>query len=179
MNRILLQPLSLVAAVICIMFSNAARAAETVHLTLTMNDIVIQGESSQLSLDRANTIECLSLESEFFRPAGSRDAVHRPVKIVKRIDKSTPLLARSLDAEETGTAVFRFFRPNPTGDGTTEQFFTITLGGVRIASDRILIPSTITQATATSPPMEEVTFTYTTIKLTYTSNGAEAELRVR
>src|SRR5436190_23591115 len=131
MNRSLLHLVAVAAAFACLLFSSGARAAESVFLVLTMNGVVIQGETLQTGGGRDNNIECISLESEFFRPAGSRDAVHRPVKIVKRIDKSTPLLAKSLDAEETGTAVFKFYRPNPNGNGTTEQFFTITLEGVR------------------------------------------------
>jgi type VI secretion system secreted protein Hcp len=179
MNRSLFRPLSLAAALVCFLAASVTRAAESVSLTLVMNDVQIQGENPLTSLGRENTIDCLSWESEFFRTPGARDAVHRPVKIVKRIDKSTPLLAKAFDSDHTGTATFRFFRPNPNGDGTTEQFFTVILTDTRITSERMLLPSTITPATATSPPLEEVTFSYSSIKIIYTNGGIETEIRVR
>jgi type VI secretion system secreted protein Hcp len=179
MNRFLFHPLALAAVLICHLLSSGGRAAESVALTLVMNDVQIQGDNAQITLGRENTIECLSLESEFFRTAGARDAVHRPVKIVKRIDKSTPLLAKALDSDHTGTATFRFFRPNPSGDGTTEQFFTVILEGVHITSERLLLPNTITPATSQSPPLEEVAFSYSSIRIIYTNGGVETEIRVR
>jgi type VI secretion system secreted protein Hcp len=178
MKRFLFRPLA-TAVFTCLLLCTFSRGAETVHLTLTMDGSVIEGESSQLSLGRANTIECVSWESEFFRPAGNSGTVHRPVKIVKRIDKSTPLLAKAFENSQTGTASFKFYRPNPNGDGTTEQFFTVVLDGVRITSERILVPSTITNTTATSPPLDEVTFSYTSMRIIYTNGGVETELRVR
>ena len=179
MNRFFLNPVA-VAAFACLLLCSFVRGAETVHLTLTMDGAVIEGDSTQTSLGRANTIECVSWESEFFRPAGAEHTrVHRPVKIVKRIDKSTPLLAKAFENNQTGTASFKFYRPDPTGNGTTEQFFTVILDGVRITSERILLPSTLTQVTANSPPLDEVTFAYTSMRIMYTNGGVETELRIR
>src|SRR5688572_24559697 len=85
------------AALACLLLPFSAGAGETAHLTLTMNSEVIQGESDITSLGRSNTIQCLSWESEIFRPgAPATPAVHRPIKLVKRVDKATPKLADAL-----------------------------------------------------------------------------------
>src|SRR5687768_8803857 len=111
--------------------------AESIHLYLKANGQDIQGESTQFSVGRENSIECVEFKDSVrtAREHGSRAAVgrrvHEPLMIVKRIDKSTPLLAKALCRNEALVGEFKFFRPNPAGDGTTEQFFTIKIEGAR------------------------------------------------
>jgi len=95
--------------------------------------------------------------------------------IRKRIDKSTPLLAKSLCRNEVIEGTFKFFRPNPTGDGTTEQFFTVVVKQGRINSQKLVNPDVIVPATATEPPLEEVSFVFHTIEWTYTNGGISHE----
>ncbi len=71
-------------------------------------------------------------------------------------------------------ATFKFFRPNPTGDGTTEQFYTVAFKKGRIASIKQVVPDTIVPASSTEPPLEEVTFVFHTIGWTYTNGGVDA-----
>ena len=66
-----------------------------------------------------------------------------------------------------------FFRPNPTGDGTTEQFYTVEIKEGNIASIRDVIPSTIHASSAGEPPMEEVTFVFRTITWRFENGGVE------
>ena len=114
--------------------------AETVHLYLKANGTDIAGESTQTSLGRENSIECVEFQDSVrtAREHGSRAAVgrrvHAPIRIVKRIDKSSPLIAKALCRNERVDAEFKFFRPNPNGDGTTEQFFTVKLENGRVDS---------------------------------------------
>lgn len=151
--------------------------AETVHLYLKANGSDVQGESSQTSLGRENSIECVFFESgvRTAREAGSGMATGRrqyePLLIRKRIDKSTPLIAKSLTENQVIEGVFKFFRPNPTGDGTTEQFYTIKITKGRIASQRQWVPDTIVPASSLEPPLEEVAFVFHTIEWTYTNGG--------
>jgi type VI secretion system secreted protein Hcp len=113
------------------------------------------------------------------REAGSGMATGRrqyePLLIRKRIDKSTPLIAKALVQNEVIEGKFKFFRPNPTGDGTTEQFYTIEIKQGRIASQKQYVPDTIMPATSTEPPMEEVTFVFHTISWTFTNGGLTHE----
>jgi len=155
--------------------------AETVHLYLKANGSDVQGESSQTSLGRENSIECIFFESGAItaREAGSGLATGRrqytPILIRKRIDKSSPLLFKALVENQKIDAVFKFFRPAPTGDGTTEQFYTVSIKDGRIASMKQYINDTIVPATTTDPPLEEVTFVFHTISWTFTNGGITHE----
>lgn len=151
--------------------------AETVHLYLKANGSDIQGESSQTSLGRENSIECVHFETSVktARETGSGMATgrrqHEPIHILKRIDKASPLIAKALCENQVVDAAFKFFRPNPTGDGTTEQFYTVEIKKGRIASQRQWVPDTINPASTNMPPMEEVSFVFHTIMWTYTNGG--------
>jgi len=149
-----------------LMTAAASDAAETVHLYLKANGTEIKGESTQVSLSRADSIECVQFDM------GVRaERRWETVRCVKRIDKSSPLLMKALTKGETVDGVFKFFRPNPKGDGTTEQYFTVAIKGGRIEGLRVQVPSTITPATSTQPPLEEVTFSFKTISWTITNGG--------
>ena len=153
--------------------------AETVHLYLAANGTDIKGESTQVSLGREGSIECLYFESEVgtAREAGSGLASgrrqYKPLVIRKRIDKSTPLLAKALCDNEKVEGTFKFFRPNPAGDGTTEQFFTVKLTNGRIDGIDRLSPNALDPAEAKAPPLETVRIVYHTITWTFVPTGAE------
>lgn len=153
--------------------------AMTVHLYLTANGTKIDGDSSILSLDRENSIECLSFEDsvrtarEASSGVASGERTYEPIRVVKRIDKSSPLLAKALCNNEVIEAGFKFFRPSPAGDGTTEQFFTVEIQEGRIASVVRVSPDTIDPASANAPPTEEVTFVFGYIRWCYETDGVE------
>ncbi|WP_342374359.1 type VI secretion system tube protein Hcp [Myxococcus stipitatus] len=155
--------------------------AETVHLFLKANGSDIAGESTQTSLGRDKSIECLSYVQSVLtaREAGSGMATGRrqyePLRIVKRIDKSSPLLAKALVENQKIDAEFKFYRPNPTGDGTTEQFYTVSIKDGRIAGLKQTLPDTFLPATSQQPPLEELTFVFHTISWTYTNGGVTHE----
>jgi type VI secretion system secreted protein Hcp len=155
--------------------------AETVHCYLKANGTDIQGESTQMSLGRENSIECLYFESEVItaREAGSGMATgrrqYKPLVIRKRIDKATPLIAKALCRNESIDAVFKFFRPNPQGDGTTEQHYTVEVKKGRIASIRQESPDSFEPGMSNVPEMETVGIIFHTIRWTYTNGGIEHE----
>jgi len=155
--------------------------AETVHLFLKANGADIQGESTQKSLGRENSIECIYYEQEVVtaREKGSGLATGRrqytPLFIRKRIDKSSPLLVKALVENAVVEGKLMFFRPNPTGDGTTEQFYTVQFKSGRINHIKQYVPSTIVPATAFEPPLEEISFVFHTINWTYTNGGVQHE----
>jgi len=153
--------------------------AMTVHLYLTANGTKIDGDSTIQSMDRENSIECLSFEDavrtarEASSGMASGERTYEPVRITKRIDKSSPLLAKSLCNNEVIEATFKFYRPTPVGDGTTEQHFTIALQEGRIASITRVSPDVIDPASASAPPTEEVTFVFGYISWTFEPDGIE------
>ena len=155
--------------------------ADSVHLYLTANGNAIAGDSSQTSLGRENSIECLYFDQRCVtaRQAGSGMATGRrqyePVLIRKRIDKSSPLIFKALTENQVIEADFKFFRPNPAGDGTTEQFYTISIKLARIASVREYVPFILDPGSANQPPLEEVTMVFQRISWTYTDGGVTHE----
>jgi type VI secretion system secreted protein Hcp len=134
--------------------------AESVHLYLKLNGQDIRGESSQTSLGRENSIECVQFvqsvstarDTSTGQAAGRRQ--YAPIVIVKRIDRSSPLLVKGLAENQVVAAVFKFFRPNPIGDGTTEQFYTIEIKEGRIAGVKTYVLDTLDPATSNRPPLE-------------------------
>jgi type VI secretion system secreted protein Hcp len=153
--------------------------AMTVHLSLKANGEDIAGDSTITSLEREDTIECLSFVDsvrtarEASTGMASGERTYEPIKITKRIDKSSPLLAKALCNNELAEGIFKFFRPNPAGDGSTEQFFTIEFQEGRIASIDRNSPDTIDPAAATAPATEEVSFVFGYIRWTYEPGGIE------
>ena len=153
--------------------------AETVHLKLKAAGAEIKGDSTQTSENRADTIECVYYEQSVrsAREAGSGLATgrrqHDPITIRKRIDKSSPLLFKALCNNEEVEGKFLFFRPKPSGDGTTEQFYTVEIKKGRIATYRTFVPDSIEPASSRMPPMEEVQFVFHTITQTYNPDGVE------
>ncbi len=155
--------------------------AMTVHLYLTANGTKIDGDSTIESLERADSIECLSF-SDSVRTAreassglASGERTYEPIRIVKRIDKASPLIAKALCNNEAIEGTFKFFRPNPAGDGTTEQFFTVVIEEGRVGSVTRISPDTIDPASSNAPPTEEVSFVFGKIRWTYEPDGVEHE----
>lgn len=153
--------------------------AMTVHLFLKANGQDIKGDSTIESLDRADSIECLSF-SDSVRTAreastgmATGERTYEPIRVVKRIDKSSPLLAKALCDNEVIEAEFRFYRPNPAGDGTTQHYFTIVIQQARIASITRVSPDVIDPASANTPASEEVSFVFGYVRWTYVPDGVE------
>lgn len=160
--------------------------AQTVHLTLTANKTPIEGESTQLSLDRAGTIECVYFESAVTTP---RDAAsgratgkrqYAPLRIRKRIDMSSPLLARALTRNEACEATFKFYRPAAGGHHKSpvhtgeEHFYTVKLEGAFVSDIRLVMPDTLENpGIETREAYEEVTFTFDRITWTHQVQGKE------
>lgn len=154
----------------------AAMPAQTVSLFLKSNGQLVQGESTVTSMGRENSIECLYFKDAVLSvQSGSGPATGRrtyePIVFRKRIDKSSPLLARALCNNEVIEGTFRFYRPNPAGDGTTQHFFTVEIREGRVASIRRISPDVLDPASAAEPPTEEVTLVFQNITWTYVPGG--------
>lgn len=153
--------------------------AMTVHLSLKANGEDIEGDSTITSMERENTIECLSF-SDSVRTAreassgmATGERTYEPITIRKRIDKSSPLLAKALCNNEKVEGIFKFYRPSPEGDGTTEQYFTVTIAEGRISAIKRTSPDVIDPAAAVEPAVEDVSFVFGSIIWTYEPDGIE------
>jgi type VI secretion system secreted protein Hcp len=85
------------------------------------------------------------------------------------------LIAKALVENQVIDGVFKFFRPNPTGDGTTEMFYTVEIKQGRVASLEQENPDVFLPAEATLPALEKVSFVFHTIMWTYTNGGVSHE----
>lgn len=128
------------------------------------NGVDIKGESSVHSEGRADSIEVVELTHEVRSPidgssgmrSGHRE--HRPLMVVARIDRATPLLYKAWSNNEDCEVEIRFWRPDP--NGREQQFFTILLTGVSVASVKMHVPSTVRPETASLPEQVEYSFQY-------------------
>lgn len=153
--------------------------ASSVHLRLKIDGRDIEGDSTVSSMGREDTIECLSYRQgvstpydAVFRQTGKR--LHTAVTITKRIDRSTPFLLRALcQLEAVDKAEFRFYRPDPQGTGTEEQFYTVTLEGGFVASVEQSSDADLVSGEQPLPALETVTFAYQRITWSYEPTGAE------
>ncbi|MCL5105338.1 MAG: type VI secretion system tube protein Hcp [Armatimonadetes bacterium] len=183
----ILRKLAILAALaLVVALAAPLQAAETVHLYLKISGADVNGESTQTSLGREGSIECVYYEHSIGsttqnvaagRAAGKGEPQYNPIVIRKRIDKSSPLLLKAVAQGQPVEGIFKFFRPNPTGDGTTEQFYTVQFQGGRVDSVKQYVPDTIEPASSTMPPIEEVTFSYSSVTFTYTSTGSTTKTR--
>lgn len=107
-------------------------------------------------------------------PTGKRQ--HRPIRIVKEIDKSSPKLFTALTNNENLTDVaIRFWRPG--GSGQEVQYYTIELINAKIVSIMPNHSSVLSNSPDVDPdPMTEtVTFVYQTIVVTWEDGGVTSE----
>ncbi len=150
--------------------------AESIALFLKLNGSDVQGDNTHTSFERENSIEVLSwswaAESQTTSSGGSQgQRIMGEVKFVQRIDKSTPLLFKAFTNNEITLGLFKFYRPNPAGDGTTEQFFTFLGEQGRITSLNNWVPDTLNPATAILPPLVQFTMKFNKVTQTFEDGG--------
>ncbi len=155
--------------------------AMTVHVWVKgENSGDIKGDSTITSLGREGSIEAFELDFGVRTSQGpsglaSAERIYSPLTIKKRIDRSSPILHQVLCNNEPVEVTIKFYRPNPTGDGTTEHFYTIELKQCRISSIKTLSPNCVEEGTASLPAMEEVSFVFGEITWRYSSGDANTE----
>jgi type VI secretion system secreted protein Hcp len=125
---------------------------------------------------KEDTIEVLQAQHLVHRPL---DAVtgqptsnkkHKPVKITKRVDQTSPLLFNMWITNEIITSCqLDFYQPGSQGQEVL--FYTIELENAVIASIRLEQPNTLDPALSTYPITEELTFVYGKITTTHQPSG--------
>ena len=137
------------------------------YLKLYIDDTLIEGESTRTSMDRENKIECGGFVHALTTPRDETGQLtgrrrHSPIRIVKRNDKSTPLLYQALCLNEpVDSAEFRFFRPSPDGSGSEEQYYTVLLENGYVSDIQ-----------TDGSGLESVSFVFQDVTWTYEVGGA-------
>ena len=138
------------------------------YLSLRINGRDIEGDST--ALEHRGTIECLSFHYEVTAdPATERQ--HKPIRIHKHIDKTTPFLLKALCGNEPVEATFRFYRPRPRGE--EELFFTVEIGDGHLSSVKHVGEDA--PGADFEPMLEEVGFVFQTIAWAHEASGERAE----
>jgi type VI secretion system secreted protein Hcp len=152
-----------------------ARAAESIHIFLkgkATGDI--KGDLSD------NSIEGLAYQHEIVSPRDAASGLatgrrqHKPLTIVKSLDKATPLLYKMLATNETGDVSLKFWRKDPK-TGQTAHYYTIELKNATISNIRDWKPNTRDLSADRAGDLEEVSFTYERITWTYVEGGVSFE----
>ncbi len=127
---------------------------------------------------RADSSEILQLDHEVFKPTDSQTGrptgarVHGPMKILKRIDKASPLLFKALTQnQDLPELEIRWYRPDPTGSAEIQHFYSIILKNVMVSKIQEMLPNTIAPDEAYNTPSEWVSFNYRSIEWTYQDGG--------
>lgn len=96
--------------------------------------------------------------------------MHRPIRITKELDKSSPLLYRVLtDNENLTTWELQFWKPSPTG--VEVQHYTMRLTNANIANIEFHMPNNKNPDLMNYAEFEEVSFTYQRVEWTWTEGG--------
>lgn len=105
-------------------------------------------------------------------PSGKR--VHHPLTVTKEVDKSSPKLYQALTSgEHMKTVTLNFFRTNDKGN--EEKYYTVELNNAIIVSLRPWVPNCLEDKNRPIGHMEDVSFTYEKVIVTWQPDGIETE----
>jgi type VI secretion system secreted protein Hcp len=126
------------------------------------NSILVHSFSNEILSDRDPTSGLAT---------GKR--VHKPILILKEVDKTSPLFWNALVNNETLiTWELRFWAP--TAAGVEKQIYTVSLTNAGIASISEFMPDNEDPALASLPLLEEISFAYQKIQWTWTDPAVTA-----
>lgn len=103
-----------------------------------------------------NEIQILSLNHAITR---EQHCTHHPVEFIKPIDKSSPLISTSISNNEILTAIFSFYRINPSG--ALELYYELKLTKATIIDISSNYPHVINNHSVM--PFEKVSLKYESI----------------
>jgi type VI secretion system secreted protein Hcp len=127
--------------------------------------------------DHEDEIQVLAVEHNIIiprdiqsgQPSGPR--MHNPIKITKRVDKSSPLLYQALVTGESLTCSIEWYRTGE--DGTQEPYFIQEIEGAAVVDIKAYSPNIQDPANGPYGHLEEVSFSYSTITWTHEPGGTE------
>ncbi len=108
------------------------------------------------------------------RGVASGRRVHRPMKITKEIDKSTPMLYQALCTNELLTEVkLDWYRLDGTGEH--ELYYSVFMQNAFVTRIRPWVPNVLDRSSEGMGHMEDVSIAYEKIIWTWEPDGVEYE----
>lgn len=162
-----------------LMVSTSSWAALNVYLTLR-GEVQgnIQGGVTRQGLE--GTIEVVGFNHEVLSPRDAASGLptgkrqHKPLTIIKAVDKSSPLLMLALvNNENLRDVTLRFYRPSNTGQEV--QYYTIKLTNASISTIKTIMLNNKFSEYSNQEVMEEISFTYQKIEWIFENGGITAE----
>lgn len=102
------------------------------------------------------------------QPTGRR--IHKGARVVKYIDKASPMLLQAIATGEQLTKVeVQFFRTSASGQ--QEHYYTVSLGEASLVTYRPYFPNALDAASDAYSHMEELVFQYKEITVTHEVAG--------
>jgi len=154
--------------------------AEIVHLFLSINGESVRGEPTQKTEEKPGSIECHSVENyeldtEFTDEIDAAIGVGplQYIKINKRFDRISPLLAQAYHEYQELSGSFNFYRHNPNGDETLEHYFDIEFSGGFIESIFRISPHVDDPDATENEPYEEIGIIADSVTWRYVPEGNE------
>jgi type VI secretion system Hcp family effector len=154
-------------------FCGVASAAFNFYVALTANGEAIEGSVRVSEVggdDVSKSIEGLSFDHQVTKDGDG--ITHGEIRIIKRVDKSTPLLHQALAGGQTITAEISFYQTN-NDTGETEKFQTFSIGGGSITGVAAWSPFTEDAITQYQPFLEAITIRYGTLRITSVTGSTE------
>jgi type VI secretion system secreted protein Hcp len=99
---------------------------------------------------------------------GSR--THKPVRLVKRIDKASPMLYQALTTAAPLKVTLKWYRHN-ADEGGEQHYFTTVLENANIVEVKEWFPMTLDSSKSDYSHMEDVAICYQTITWTWEDGG--------
>jgi type VI secretion system secreted protein Hcp len=159
--------------------AQSSAANSTMFMSLTgLKTGVILGEVTQKGREGQHALLAYSHEIVSPRdattglPTGKRQ--HQPFRVVKLINRASPVLLNVLATDERLTTVtIDIWSPSATG--TEVKVLTYTLTNASLVSIRPWMPNKSDAAAAPYPPAEELAFTYQKITVVHAESGASGQ----
>jgi len=180
MNRTIIG-ISLMTLLWALVAAQPAEAARPFYVELEANGVPIEGEPSFCppsgscpvgGVDVQGQIEGLSFDYKVNSVGGRVGSGE--IRIVKRVDKSTPLLHRALDQSQVINATIRFFREN-ANNGKTEIFHIMTLSDGSITGIAPWLTTGVGGGDGSDPFLEAFTISFQELRITAEPSGNEHE----
>lgn len=130
-----------------------------VWMQLTIDGNKVDGESADISLGRQGSIECMGFNHEVIGQGG-----HNEIRIIKRIDKASPMLHKAQDEVSMVTATIMVFQKNDSGPEFHR--FTIEVTGGMIHGIRGWMPNKLDESVMDWGFLEEVSIRYDSLTIT-------------
>lgn len=140
----------------------------------------IKGESTQRGEHRDDALEIYGWNHEVISPRDAASGLptgkrqHKPLQIIKKIDKASPLLMNALCTnEEIEEFTMRLYRPERSG--SEQFFFEIKITGANISSIRHESRFNKEEKNMRIEPLEYVSLTYQTISWSQVVDSTTAQ----